>query len=641
MASILKRVLVGRPLRSADESSQRLIKVIALAIFASDAISSTAYATEEILHVLVPVAAAEALEYLIPISLIVMVLLVIVVASYRQVIFAYPSGGGSYVVSRENLGETPSLVAGASLLVDYVLTVAVSISAGVAAITSAVEGLRPYRVQLAVAFIVVLMLANLRGIKESGRVFAIPTYVYVASLGSLLGWGLIQSYLGDLAPLEPVAERYDDFTDDGALLTGVTAYAFARAFSSGAVALTGVEAISNGVQTFRRPEARNAAKTLVWMGAILAVYFFGISVLAHRVRPTLSDEETVLSILGTAVFGDGAVLYFVLQAATAIILLLAANTAFAGFPQVASILARDGYLPRQLHNRGDRLVYSNGIIALAVVAALLIVGFGGITTALIPLYAVGVFTGFTLSQVGMVKHHQLRREQGWRAKLAVNAVGATATGLVLVVVVVSKFTIGAWIPVVLIPLIVVLLRAVKRHYDRVAAALRVPEGYRALRHTHTVVVLVGSVHRATLAALTYARSLAPDRLVAVTVASDQEETERIQAQWDAFHLDTELQVESSPYRELTTPVLRYLDELDAQYDNDIITVILPEFVLTKWWEQLLHNQSAFMLKARLLFRRNTVVISVPYHIDDGVVDVPGVVSDAPRPSPTGAGEPPP
>jgi hypothetical protein len=312
------------------------------------------------------------------------------------------------------------------------------------------------------------------------------------------------------------------------------------------------------------------------------------------------------------------------------ILLLAANTAYADFPRIASILSRDGYLPRQLHNRGDRLVFSNGIIALSIIAGLLIIAFGGITTALIPLYAVGVFLSFTLSQTGMVRHHQRHREQGWQRKAAVNAVGATATGIVLLIVVVSKFTIGAWVPVVLIPTIAFLLTRVKKHYVRVERALEVPDGYRPRRHTHTVVVLVGSVHRAALAALAYAKSLAPDRLVALTVVSEPEEAERIQAQWERFGIDTPLRVLSSPYRELSGPVLAELDDLDAQVDNDIITVILPEFVLTKWWEQLLHNQSAFMLKARLLFRRNTVVVSVPYHIDGAHVDVPGVMESPHR-----------
>ena len=628
MASILKRLVVGRPLASADEHHTRVAKWVALAVFASDAISSTAYATEEILHVLVPVAAADALEYLIPLSFIVMGLLVVVSFSYRQTIFAYPSGGGSYVVSKDNLGEKPALIAGASLLVDYVLTVAVSISAGVAAITSAAEGLRPYRVELCLGFIVILALANLRGLKESGTVFAVPTYVYILSLGALIVWGFIQVFGGDLEPLAPVAERYDDFTDDkfsAGQLGGVTFLLLMRAFSSGAVALTGVEAISNGVPAFKQPESRNAAKTLRAMALILGVYFFCISVLAHRIRPTLSEEETILSLLGDAVFGHGSFMYYVLQFSTMAILTLAANTAFADFPRIASILAKDGYLPRQLHNRGDRLVFSNGIIALAAVAAVLIVIFGGVTTALIPLYAVGVFCGFTLSQYGMVKHHQRHKDPGWQRHAVVNGVGAFATLIVLTVVVVSKFAIGAWVPVVLIPMIAFGLTRVKRHYSRVARALAVPPGYRPRRHTHTVVVLVGSVHRATLAAIAYAKSLAPDRLCALTVASDPDEAERVQDQWDEYGLDVPLRVLASPYRELSGPVLAELDRLDAQHDNDIITVILPEFVLTKWWEQLLHNQSALILKGRLLFRRNTVVVSVPYHIEHDEADVPDLI----------------
>ena len=629
MASIVKRLLVGRPLASADESHTRLVKVVALAVFASDAISSTAYATEEILHVLVPVAAMDALEYLIPISIIVMVLLALVSFSYRQTIFAYPSGGGSYIVAKDNLGEKPALVAGASLLVDYVLTVAVSISAGVAAITSAVEDLRPYRVQVCLVFIAILVLANLRGLKESGTVFAVPTYIYIFAVGALIAWGFWQIFVtGDLdaLPIGPAEQaRLDEFTHDGALLTGVTAYLFARAFSSGAVALTGVEAISNGVPAFRRPESRNAAHTLVAMSLILGTYFFCISVLAHRIQPVLSDEETILSLIGGAVFGSGSFMYYVLQIATMAILTLAANTAFADFPRIASILARDSYLPRQLYNRGDRLVFSNGVIALGLVSGLLIVIFGGVTTALIPLYAVGVFCGFTLSQFGMVKHHQHERAPHWKRHAVINGVGAAATGIVLVVVVVSKFTIGAWVPVVLIPLIVLVLLSVKRHYDRVSAALHAPEGFRPRRHTHTVVVLVGQVHRATLAALAYAKSLAPDRLVAISVSADDDHAERLHREWESYGIDVPLRILSSPYRELAPPVVNYLDELDAEHENDIITVILPEFVLTKWWEQLLHNQSALLLKARLLFRRNTVVVSVPYHIDGSTVDVPQVV----------------
>src|SRR5919206_1641143 len=530
MYSVVKRLLLGRPLRSAEQEHQRLIKVIALAIFSSDAISSTAYATEEILHVLVPLAAMGALNYLIPISFVVVTLLAIVVFSYRQTIFAYPSGGGSYVVSRENLGETPALVAGASLLVDYTLTVAVSVSAGVAAITSAVKPLAEHRVELGLALIIVVTLGNLRGIKEAGQIFAVPTYIYMGILGLLVVWGLWQSFTGQLHRLPVNQEQLDHFTKQGALLTGVTVFALMRAFSSGAVALTGIEAISNAVPAFKRPESKNAAITLAWMAVILGGFFFGISLLAHRLGPTLSENETILSILGTAVFGRG-FLYIVLQASTAAILTLAANTAFTGFPLLGSIIAQDGYLPRQFATRGDRLAYSNGIVGLAATAAILLVAFGGGTTALIPLYAVGVFTSFTLSQWGMVQPHRPLREPGWRFGAIVNGLGAVATLIVLLVVLISKFTIGAWIPAVVIPLLVLLLRGIKSHYRAVGAHLDVPPGWKPPRHRHNVVLYVEEVHQGTLYALSYARSLAPDKLVAVAVLSALPALARLERDW--------------------------------------------------------------------------------------------------------------
>jgi amino acid transporter len=613
MLSALKRLLVGRPLPSAEQEHQRLIKLIALAVFSSDAISSTAYATEEILHVLVPLAALAALGYLVPISLIVIVLLSIVAISYRQTIFAYPGGGGSYVVSRENLGTAPSLVAAASLLTDYVLTVAVSVSAGVAAIVSAAPDLVDHRVELGLILIVLLTLANLRGVKESGQFFAIPTYVYILILGTLIVWGLFDFYFGDLASLPPNEEALREYTHGNQVLSGVTLFALMRAFSSGAVALTGVEAISNAVPAFRRPEARNASRTLITMVAILGSFFLGISVLAQNLRPTLNEHETILSILGRAVFGDG-LLYVILQAATATILILAANTAYNAFPAVCSIIAKDGFLPRQLFNRGDRLVFSNGILALSLAAAGLLIAFGGVTTALIPLYAVGVFTSFTLSQAGMVRHHRRERERGWQQGTIINAVGAVATGVVLVVVVVSKFTIGAWVPVVVIPVIILLFRGVKRHYGQVITALAVPDGWQPPRLNHTVVVLVGGVHRGVLEALAYARLLAPDHLVAVTVVSDEEEQARIEQQWDDRGLDLPLDIVFSPYRELSRPILKFIDEIDARWDNDIVTVLIPEFVVRRWWEHLLHNQTALFLKGRLLFREGVVVTSVPYHL---------------------------
>jgi len=627
MASTIKRVLVGKPLASADEGHQRLTKLIALAVFASDAISSTAYAGEEVLLVVLPVASVQqSLDTLLPISFVVMLLLAIVVSSYRQTLFAYPSGGGSYIVSKENLGETPSLVAGASLLVDYILTVAVSISAGVAAIVSTKPEWVGYRVPICMACVVVMMVMNLRGVKESGRIFAGPTYIYIVGLTILVGYGLYRSYAGGLGPIPEDSASLEHLRNTSGALSGLTFLIVLRAFSSGAIALSGTEAISNGVPAFKKPESHNAAVTLTWMGVILGTFFFGISLLAHRLHATPSESETLLSVMGAHVFGRGTFLYLLVQISTFAILILAANTAFADFPRLSSIIARDGFLPRQLANRGDRLVFSNGVLVLSAVGALLIVAFKGDTSALIQLYAVGVFTGFTLSQAGMVQHHRRLREPGWKRGMVINAVGTFATGLVLVVVLVSKFTEGAWIPAVLVPIIVLFFRAIHRHYQSVERSLEVPEGYRQPRATHTIVVLVGRVHRATLAALAYGKSLAPDRLVAVTIVSDAEQAEAIQRQWDEFDIKVPLHIESSPYRELTGPVISYLDELDAQFDNDIITVILPEFVLTKWWEQLLHNQSAFLLKARLLFRRNTVVVSVPYHIErSGKADVIGDV----------------
>ena len=630
--ALVKRIFLGRPLPSAEQEHQRLIKTIALAVFSSDAISSTAYATEEILHVLVPLAAMGAIGYLVPISMIVIVLLTIVGISYRQTIFAYPGGGGSYVVSRDNLGVMPSLVAAASLLTDYVLTVAVSVSAGVAAITSAVPDLRDSRVPLGVALIGLLTVMNLRGIKESGQIFAIPTYIYIVALGALCAYGLWDSFFGDLGPIPVDQEALDEFTDNGELMTGVTLFALMRAFSSGAVALTGVEAISNAVPAFRRPEAKNAAATLTAMIAILGVFVVAVAVLADRLKPTLSEDETILSIMGTAVFGDGSFMYVVLQASTAVILILAANTAYNAFPAVCSIIAQDGFLPRQLFNRGDRLVFSNGILALSVAAAGLLVAFGGVTTALIPLYAVGVFTSFTLSQMGMVRHHRREQEAGWQRGVVINTVGAVATGIVLVVVVVSKFTIGAWVPVVLIPLIILLFRGVKGHYLMVQESLAVPPGWRPPRLNHTVVVLVGGVHRGVLEALAYAKSLAPNHLVAVTVVSDEEGQARIEAQWAEYGVDVPLDIVYSPYRELSRPILRFIDEIDDRWANDIITVLIPEFVVRRWWEQLLHNQTALFLKGRLLFREGVMVTSVPYHVRRGknsVIARAGSEADAP------------
>ena len=629
MASTLKRFLIGRPLATEEAEHQRIPKTIGLAVFSSDAISSTAYATQEILLVLVPVGGMALMAdsdstfgYLTPIAVLVVVLLAVVSNSYRQTIHAYPDGGGAYVVSRENLGEVPSLVAGGSLLVDYVLTVSVSVAAGTQAIYSAVPELAPYRVELCLFFVAMLTVANLRGVKESGRLFAAPTYVYIGILGLLIAVGGYKLWQGTLPQLPPDLEALEELSAETGTVPlgvgGITLFLFARAFSSGAVALSGVEAISNGVPAFRRPTAKNAAVTLIWMAGILGVSFIGLTVLAEHIRPTPTETgESVNSIIGRTVFGGTGALYWVLQAATAGILVLAANTAYADFPRLAALVGKDGYLPRQFANRGDRLVFSNGILFLAAAASVLLVAFGGNVSALIPLYAVGVFTSFTLSQSGMVRHHLSFRERGWRVSLVISAVGAVATFVVATVVIVSKFTIGAWIPVVLIPVIVVGFKAVKGHYRQVAEQLRVPQGFIEEQAVprHGVVVLVGGVNQSSLAAIRYARSVGAADAVAVTVAIDEEHAERFRSQWERHHIDYPLEIIESPYRDLTGTVEDYLDELEQRWGHDYLTVVIPEFVLPHWYQGVFHNQSALALKLALKFRKDTVVVNVPFHLE--------------------------
>ena len=617
MFSTLKRLFIGRPIATIDEGHQRLPKKVALPVFASDAISSTAYATDEILHVLLIGAGVGALAFteLVPIAIIVAVLLVIVVTSYRQTIHAYPNGGGSYVVSKENLGTIPSLVAGSALLVDYILTVAVSVAGGVLAIRSAFGFGNEWTVWVCLGCIVVMTLANLRGVKESGAIFAPPTYVYILMLMLLIGVGLVRIFiLKNIEEIDPasVSEEAAELAEG---TNALSLMMLLRAFSSGAVALSGVEAVSNGVPAFKKPESRNAASTIVIMGVILGTCFLGVSVLASHLKPYRGEEDpTGIALMAEQVYDGRGVLFWITQLATFAILILAANTAYADFPRLSSIIAKDGFLPRQFANRGDRLVFSNGVLFLAVAAGALIWAFDGQISALIPLYAFGVFTGFTLSQAGMVVHHLTLKEPRWRASLAVNAVGAVTTFVIAVIVVVSKFTQGAWIPAVVIPFMVTFFFLIGRHYQKVKKALVVPEGYRAKRHTHYVVVLVGKVNRGVLEAISYARSLAPERIVALSVVQDPEEEHVLQQQWHDFDVPIELHTVSSPYRELIRPVLNFLDEVDREREDDIITVVIPESV-TSVSSQWLHNQSALALKARLLYRPHTVVVSVPVHVD--------------------------
>jgi amino acid transporter len=556
-----------------------------------------------------------AIGYITPMSLLVVALLAIVVFSYRQTIHAYPNGGGSYIVSKDNLGTLPGLVAGASLLVDYTLTVAVSIAAGTAAITSAIEPLRGHDVGTAVVLLAGLAVANLRGLRESGRLFAPPTYGYVAIMTVLIGYGLVRTVFGDLGPLPVNQAALDQITDNGALLGGVSLFLLMRAFSSGAIALSGVEAISNGVPAFRPPEARHAATVLTWTGTILAGLFCGVAALALQLQPTLSEDETILSIMGRAVFGNDNVLYYVLQFFTAAILILSANTAFADFPRLSAVIAGDGFMPRQLAHRGDRLAFSNGIIALAVASAALLVAFDANVTLLVPLFAVGLFLSFTLSQAGMVVHHWRLREPHWQPGLAINAVGAAATAVVLVVILVSKLTEGAWVPTLVIPVITLVFLGIRRHYDRVAEQIRphptdVDEVVR-----HTVVVLVAGPTRPALHAIRYAQAMRPDHLFALTVVQDGQQRADLEAAWDEVGIGVPLEVIEDDYRDLTAPIEEFLTRTDARWADDTLTVVIPEFVVHRSWEHLLHNQSALLLKARLLYRRDTVVTSVPWHID--------------------------
>ena len=620
--TILKRTFLGRPIASNEVEHQRISKRVALAVFSSDAISSTAYATQEILLVIALGASSLTLglEKLVPIAIVVAILIAIVVTSYRKTIYAYPQGGGSYVVSKENLGENTSLVAGAAILVDYVLTVAVSTCAGVRAITSipAFHDWADHRVAIGVAVISFITLVNLRGVKESGKIFALPTYVYILAVASLISFGLTKSYLGWFGGIDPI--EFSTYAHEAAaegLMEGGGALAIIvllRGFASGAVALTGIEAICDGVPAFRKPSAKNASRTLMMMAGILATLFFGISLLASRIHPIpLEEGESVFSQMGRHVFGEGPV-YLGLQFATAFILMLAANTAYADFPRLSSIIARDGFLPRQFTNRGDRLVFSNGVIVLGLAAIALVWIFGGTETALIPLYAVGVFTSFTLSQLGMLRY-QLNPEHKNRAGAAISALGALTTFVVLMVVAITKFTHGAWVSILVVMIVVLFFKGVHKHYVRVQKSIAVPKDYKPQRMNHTVMVLVGRMHRGTLQALEYARSLAPNHLVAIVVVSDEEERERVIAQWESFNMDMPLEIVYSPYRELLRPILEAVDDLDARYDNDIVTVVIPEFVVHRWWEHLLHNQSALLLKGRLLFRKNTVVTSVPYQVE--------------------------
>lgn len=602
---MLKRLFVGRPIPSHLAHHERFSRLTGLAVLSSDALSSVAYATEEILRVLL-LAGAAALTLSGPIAIVIAIILTIVALSYRQTIHAYPSGGGAYIVARENISESASLIAAASLLIDYVLTVSVSIAAGVAALTSAMPQWHVNRVELSLGFVVLLMIGNLRGLRESGRIFSIPTYLFIIGTIGMIGAGAWHVATGTVTPVtvsDPVATGTQT----------LTLFLLLTAFSNGCTAMTGVEAVSNGVPAFRPPESKNAAGTMVTMAVLAVTMFLGITFLARAYGVTPSDSETVLSQLARGAFGGRGIAYYFIQAGTMAILVLAANTAYADFPRLASILARDGYLPRQLANQGDRLAFSNGVIGLSVFAGALLVIFGGDTHALIPLYMIGVFVSFTLSQAGMVIRWRRERGAGWQGHAFINGLGAVVTGIVLLVVAVTKAHEGAWIIILLIPVHVWFFRASKRHYSAVAEQLSVKDWRPSAVRQNTVLVPISGVHRAVVQAVDYARTLSED-VRAVYVGVDPVVTAAVQKQWDVYHRGVQLVVLDSPYRSLMEPLLEYIDTIQKEEPDGYVTVVLPEFVPARWWQHIFHNQSALLIKAALLFRPNTVVTSVPFHL---------------------------
>lgn len=620
----VRRIILGNPLDTDEAAHQTIPKKVGLAVFASDALSSVAYATQEILFVLA-LAGTAVFSISLPIAGAICLLLLILTISYRQTIHAYPSGGGAYIVSRDNLGEGPAQIAGAALLTDYILTVAVSIAAGAEQIASAFPALQGHKVAICLGMIALMTLINLRGVKESGTIFAGPTYFFVGMTMLLLGVGAWRWATGTLGSVTGIEYELR-------AVQPLTVFLILRAFSSGCTALTGVEAISNGIPAFQEPKSRNAATTLAAMSTLLMTMFLGITALAYYTKAIPAETETVISQVARTVFGPG-IGYFLMIGATTVILIMAANTSYADFPRLAALQAGDGFLPRQLTIRGQRLVYSWGIMTLAIFASLLIVIFDATTTRLIPLYAIGVFLSFTLSQTGMVirwrkighlragevlhtGNSTLEHDPRWRLKLMVNAVGALLTGIVMVVFAVTKFSQGAWVVVIVIPALVVFFFAIHRHYRNVAAALSLSDyDPTAQPMTNTVVVLVGTVHRGTIAAAHYARLIAATDLRAVHISTDADETAKVKARWEQWMPDMPLVIVESPYRRTIKRITHYVHTVAAETNADRVTIVIPEFIPARWWHHLLHNQTALLIKRAFLFDRKAIVVDVPYHLE--------------------------
>jgi len=622
----LKRFVVGNPLASHRERHERLSIPIGLAVFASDALSSTAYATEEILIALfsaglVAPSIASAFNgfWAIPVASAIILLMFIVVMSYREVIYAHPSGGGSFEVAKTKLGDTASQIAGSALLIDYVLTVAVSVCSGVANITSTGWLPAEHKVSISIALVLLIMILNLRGVKESGKAFAVPAFIFIFSMVAMIGCGLYRVFTGQIPP-QPVT-AVTILQQAEALSPLVVTALLIKAFSHGCAALTGVEAVSNGVQAFKEPAEYNASKTMIYMGAILGVIFLGVTYLAYAipgiVPPDLAEgHRTVVAQIASGVFGQGTFMYLLVQFVTALILILAANTSFAGFPRLGMILAQDGYLPRQLMNLGDRLVYSNGIVILSFFAILLIGVYRADYNAMMPLYAIGVFLSFTIAQWGMIKHHKIEKKDGWQRRAVINTIGAAATGIVTLILIVEKFGEGAWMVLVAMPIIISIFRKIKNHYASIGKQLALPaSGYCPIAIEHTVLVLVSSLHRGTIPALEYAKTIS-DRVEAVHVELNTAATERIKKAWEDWGCGIPLTILKSPYRSITEPLMEYIDEVEDRYEHDLVTIIVPEFVTKKSWHNLLHNQTSIMLKALLRYRPGKVVTTVRYHLNE-------------------------
>jgi amino acid transporter len=600
-------VLFGRPLATDEELDERLPKVKALATFSSDNLSSVAYASELIMFTLLA-AGSSAFWLVMPISFLIVTIFVIIVISYRQTIRAYPSGGGSYIVAKENLGTGPALLAAAALLTDYVLTVSVSVAAGVLAITSAFPDLEVWRVPLGIVAILFVMLINLRGLRESGTLFAAPTYLFLGITLGLIGFGVLRTFLGDTPHVTGVVAAAVPAETLGVLL-------LMRAFADGCSAITGVEAVSNGVPAFKPPEWKNARTTLTVMGALVAIMFLGLSWLAGVAGATPSDHESIVSQIGRAVFGLGP-LYYVLQLATTGLLILAANTSFADFPRLSSILARDGYMPSRFAFRGERLAFSAGIVVLALVAIVVLVAFGGLVTALIPLYAIGVFTSVTLSQVGMVRHWMREREPGWRRSALINGVGAVATAIVTLIFAIAKFALGAWLIIVIIPILVAAMLFIHRQYERRRLEVRVrPEAIigSSLRRQH-VIIPVPEVTRDVVQAIKFGRSMSRD-VTAVHVTDDVDRGEEIRSRFERQIPGIPFVIVESPYRQLVRPLIRYLEDTAGRIEDDILVVLLPEYVPRHWWEKYLYNENARRIREALLGRKNILIADVPYRRD--------------------------